>query len=257
MTVDPASPQPELVLTGERTLPGVPDERYWFARHVVAYRQACRRIAGRAVLDAGCGEGYGLAMLAQAGASRVIGVDVDPTVIAHVTRRYAAADARIVAVEAELGDVPLPDGAADRVVSFQVIEHLWDVPAYLAELRRLARPSAQVWVATPNRLTFTPGSDAPANPFHVREFTADELRDELSAAGLRVDRMLGVRHGKLLRTAEALLRRPLPEVLAAAPPEAWPRGTRRLVHRAAADWFAVCGGDLDTSLDLIAVARRR
>ena len=66
VTATPAH-APSLVLTGERTLPGIPDENYWFQRHVVAYRLAAAAAGGRVVLDAGCGEGYGLAMLADGG----------------------------------------------------------------------------------------------------------------------------------------------------------------------------------------------
>src|SRR2546423_10425196 len=51
-----------LPLTGERTVPGVPSENYWFRRHEAAYRFAAERIRGR-VLDLGCGEGYGAAVL--------------------------------------------------------------------------------------------------------------------------------------------------------------------------------------------------
>ena len=61
---DTAPSSPELILTGERTLPGIPEENYWFQRHVVAYRDAAERVAGMDVLDAGCGEGYGASILA-------------------------------------------------------------------------------------------------------------------------------------------------------------------------------------------------
>src|SRR6056297_2739459 len=94
----PGDHVPGLVLTGERTIPGIPDERYWFQRHVVAYSHIATRLAelaqatGPTVLDAGCGEGYGLAMLADAGATRVIGADLDATTVAHVQATYAASD---------------------------------------------------------------------------------------------------------------------------------------------------------------------
>lgn len=252
----PAAPAPgELALTGERTLPDIPDERYWFERHVAAYRVVAGRARHRTVLDAGCGEGYGLRLLADAGARRVIGVDLDPTVVAHVERRYAAADPRIEAMAAELGSLPLDDGEVDLAVSLQVIEHLWDIPAYLDSLRRVTRPGGEIVIATPNRLTFTPGSDTPVNPFHVREFTAGELRTELAAAGLHVVAVFGLHHGPMLRTAERLLRRPLPEALGATPAARWPRWVRALVHRVDADAFRITADDLDASLDVIAVCR--
>ena len=253
--VDPARVEdaPSLVLTGERTLPGIADETYWFERHVVAYRLAAAAAPGRVVLDAGCGEGYGLQMLAAAGAHRVVGADLEPDVVAHVERTYVRADGPIEVHACELMSLPLDDDAVHLTVSFQVIEHLHDIPGYLASLRRVTRPGGQVWIATPNRLTFTPGSDTPVNPFHTREFTADELRDELAAAGLRVASVLGVHHGRLLRSVERATRTPFPDLITRTPPAQWPGWVRRLVHRVRADHFVVHDRDLDASLDLLAV----
>ena len=248
-------PSDALTLTGERTLPGIPDESYWFARHVVAYRLVAGHVAGRTVLDAGCGEGYGLAMLADAGARRVVGADYDARVVDHVTSTYATSVPAVEAVACELMSLPLDDDEVDVTVSFQVIEHCYDIPGYLASLRRVTRPGGEVWIATPNRLTFTPGSDVPVNPFHTREFTAAELSAELADAGLVVERMLGVRHGPLLRSVERLRRAPMTD-LVADPPERWPVWFRRgVVHRVEPSWFRVTDDDLDTSLDLVAVCR--
>jgi SAM-dependent methyltransferase len=250
-----ASAPPELVLTGERTLPGIPEETYWFQRHVVAYRLAQARVAGEAVLDAGCGEGYGLAILAAGDARRVVGVDLEPRVIDHVRATYAVRTPAIEAHAAELMSLPLADDEIDTTVSLQVIEHLHDIPGYLRSLRRVTRPGGEVLIATPNRLTFTPDSDVPVNPFHTREFTADELAAELRAAGLEVVSILGVHHGRILRLVETVTRRTLPELLAAALPEDWPRWLRALVTRVTPDWFELRPDDLDHSLDLIAVCR--
>jgi SAM-dependent methyltransferase len=265
---------PPLVLTGERTLPGIPDERYWFERHVVAYALAAEQVhrlrhpatdaaaapasgdgSRPTVLDAGCGEGYGLAMLIAAGAGRVIGADLDAATVAHATRTYAAADPRIEVVAAELMSLPLADDEVDLTVSFQVIEHLHDIPGYLRSLRRVTRPGGEVLIATPNRLTFTPGSDTPVNPFHTREFTAAELDAELTAAGLSVTRIVGVRHGPRLTAAERHLGAPLPDLLAATSAEDWSRELREIVHATGAEDFEVDDTDLDTSLDLVAICR--
>lgn len=258
MTSQPAPPPPTLTLTGERTLPGIPDERYWFERHVVAYRYAAdlvRTADAGSVLDAGCGEGYGLPMLAAAGASRVIGADLDATVVAHVTATYARTHPGIEPVACELMSLPLRDDEVDMTVSFQVIEHLHDIPGYLRSLRRVTRPGGMVLVATPNRLTFTPGSDVPVNPFHTREFTAAELTDELQAAGLDVGLLLGVHHGPVLRTVERLAGRTFPDLVTATPSADWPGWLRRIVHRVDDSWFTTSDAALDDSLDLLAVCR--
>ena len=61
----------QLALTGERTVPGIPAENYWFRRHEIAYRFIRKRCAGRRVLEAGSGEGYGAAMIAETAQSVV------------------------------------------------------------------------------------------------------------------------------------------------------------------------------------------
>src|SRR5918996_1514706 len=50
---------PPLRLTGERTLPDVPEENYWFRRPLAVYEWIARRCAGLRVADLACGEGYG------------------------------------------------------------------------------------------------------------------------------------------------------------------------------------------------------
>ncbi|MGH3441175.1 MAG: class I SAM-dependent methyltransferase [Nitriliruptorales bacterium] len=244
--------EPEsLVLTGERTLPGVPDERYWFERHVVAYELAAAKAAGLRVLDAGCGEGYGAEMLRRAGAERVVAVDLDERVAAHADRAYP----EVAAVVAELSRLPLAPGSIDLVVCFQVVEHVWDVPALLGSLRRVLAARGELILSTPNRLTFTPDQDGPANPFHVREFSPDELRDELTTAGFHVGGLLGVHHGPGLQLVERVTG-PLHDVLGGDPPS-WPRGLRPLVHRVRPSWFRLRADQLESSLDLIALCRRR
>lgn len=241
---------PSLPLTGERTVPGVWYENYWYQRHVAAYRFARARLAGLRVLDAGCGEGYGTSMLAER-AAEAVGVELVPEVVAHARRTYP----HVEFVEAELGALPFEDASFDAVVSFQVIEHLWDVTGYLRELARVLRPGGQFLCATPNRLTFTPGSDTPRNPFHVEEFTAAELRDRLTGP-FSVEAVLGVRHGRRLRLVEGLAQRSFPDLVLAAPPDAWPAWLRGAVRAVRPGDFPLRAERVDASLDLLAIARR-
>lgn len=256
----PATSAPEaagLALTGERTLPGIADERYWFVRHEVAYRHVARDlvVAGMHVLDAGCGEGYGLALLAEAGAARIVGVDLDATTIAHVRRRYAAVDPRIEAIAAEFGSLPLDPDTMDLTVSLQVIEHVWDVAAYLDALVRVTRPGASIVIATPNRLTFTPDSDTPVNPFHVTEFAPDELRSSLVDAGLEVTELLGLHHTGEVARFEAEAGCSLPVVLGETEPSAWSKAVRTVVHATSTSDFTWRSDALGDSLDLLAICR--
>ena len=86
---------PPLALTGERTLPDVPAENYWFQRHLVVYRWIARRCPGLEVVDLACGEGYGTAALAERAMS-VVGVDANPEAHEHARLRYSRAGVRFV-----------------------------------------------------------------------------------------------------------------------------------------------------------------
>src|SRR4051794_14509737 len=86
---------PALSLTGERTLPHVPAENYWYRRHLVVYRWIAERVAGLDVVDLACGEGYGTAVLAER-AARVTGVDANPEAHEHARPKYTRPGVRFV-----------------------------------------------------------------------------------------------------------------------------------------------------------------
>jgi SAM-dependent methyltransferase len=238
-----------LVLTGERTLPGIADENYWFRRHEAAYRAIVPFVTGAVVLEAGCGEGYGADLLAQT-AHRVTALDYDALTVAHMHDAYRTVDV----IRGDLQRLPLGDGAVDAVVCMQVIEHLWDQPGFIAECARVLGTAGTLVISTPNRLTFSPDGDV-LNPFHTRELTAAELED-LLIPDFVVARMYGLRHGRRLTRFE---RRhgSLVSAQTAGPPETWPALARRCVRRVRTRDFTVDEHGVDDSLDLIAVARKR
>jgi SAM-dependent methyltransferase len=238
-----------LELTGERTVPGVAHENYWFRRHEVAYRFAAARCAGLDVIDAGCGEGYGTAILAER-ARTATGVELVADVCAHAARSYPAA----AFVQADLCALPLADGSAGAVVSLQVVEHLWDIPRFLDETARVLRAGGLFVCSTPNRLTFTRGG-RPVNPFHTVEFTADELAALLETRFAAVD-VLGVFHGRRLDADAGDRGAALPDLLLVTAPAARPAWLNALVASVTAGDFGVTADrPVDASLDLLALAR--
>jgi SAM-dependent methyltransferase len=240
----------ELTLTGERTLPGVPVENYWFRRHEAAYAALAPFTVGAVLLEAGCGEGYGAALLS-AVAHRVLAVDRAFRVAAHAARRYPG----VTVAQADLARLPLPDEALDVVSLLQVIEHLADQEAALAESARVLRPAGTLLLSTPNRLTFSPGRDVPVNPFHTRELSAEDLTTLLDKHFV-ITRLLGLRHGRRLRRWE---RRhgPLVDAQLAGPAVGWPPTLRRRVERVRCTDFQITARDPDSALDLLVVAYRR
>jgi SAM-dependent methyltransferase len=244
-------------MTGERTVPEVSEENYWFRRHEAAYRWLLPRCADAVVLEAGCGEGYGADLLAGV-ADLVVAVDYDGPSVAHVRTRYPA----VFAARTNLVVLPVRSGSVDVVANFQVIEHLWDQEAFLAECHRVLRPGGTLLVTTPNRITFSPGRDTPLNPFHTRELAATELSGLLHAAGFRIDFLGGLHHGPRLRELDAahggsLIDAQVDVVLGHLPGEAsWPDGLLADVAAVRSADFDIHDHDVDASLDLVAVARR-
>jgi SAM-dependent methyltransferase len=194
-----------LPLTGERTLPGVPGEEDWFARHDAAYRWAAQahaeQLVDAVVVEAGSGEGYGAELLRSAGARLVVALEVDASAAAHASSAYP----RVATVRANLATVPLADASADVVVCLQVVEHLWDLRGFLTDLVRVLRPGGLAIVSTPNRPVFSPGlarGAKPTNPFHVEELDAEQLASLLADAGLVDVQVHGLHHGPRIRAWE-------------------------------------------------------
>src|SRR5687767_11707688 len=128
---------PPLELTGERTLPDVPAENYWFRRHLAVYEWIGVRVRGLRVADLACGEGYGSDVLSGTAAD-VIGVDANPEAHEHARRRYARANLRF-----ERGLVEEFSEPRDAIVFLQTIEHIHD-PDSLLDAIAAAAPLAYV-----------------------------------------------------------------------------------------------------------------
>ncbi len=193
---------PPLELTGERTLPDVPAENYWFRRHQAAYEWIGARVVGARVLDLACGEGYGSEVLAR-GATDVLGVDANPEAYEHAQLRYSRQGLRFQRGLVETFGEP---GTFDAVVFLQTIEHVFDPVAVLEHVRSLLAPGGVAYASTPNVLTLAPrGAIKSANPWHLREYRAAEFRDLCRKVFAEVE-LLGLFHSRKLRVHELALR---------------------------------------------------
>lgn len=158
--------------TGERFVPGIAGEIEF--EHVHRYAFARRFVAGRRVLDAACGEGYGSALLAAA-AREVTGVDIDAPTLAHATTAYAGI-ANLVFRQGSATALPFADASFDAIVSFETIEHLpaAEQPAMVADFARVLAPGGLLILSAPNRVEYSERRGY-ANPFHQHEHDRGEL----------------------------------------------------------------------------------
>ncbi|MBA2630227.1 MAG: methyltransferase domain-containing protein [Thermoleophilaceae bacterium] len=238
---------PPLELTGERTMPDVPAENYWYRRHLAVYEWIAARCAGLDVVDMACGEGYGVEVLARR-ARRVTGVDANPEAHEHASLKYTRPGVAFARDLVERYSAP-----ADAVVFLQTIEHVERPEEVLRHFGSIIRPGGAVYVSTPNLLTLAPpGADKSDNPFHLREYRAEEFRALCSSAFGRVE-LYGLFHARKLRVHELALRAGWDRVHAAL------RVTRpfydRFTPAIAATDFALRTRGLDRALDFIAVLR--
>ena len=192
---------PPLALDGERTLPDVPAENYWFRRHLVVYEWIAARVAGLRVVDLASGEGYGSDTLARA-AAWVVGVEANPEAFEHARLRYRRENLRFARDMVERFAQP-----CDAVVFLQTIEHVPDPGAVLEHVKGMLSPGGAVYVSTPNVLTLAPaGAERSDNPWHVREYRPDEFRALCGAHFASVE-LRGVFHARKLAVHGWALRR--------------------------------------------------
>ncbi len=161
--------------TGERVVPGQTDVDL-MNEHLARYGFAESLVAGKRVLDAGCGVGYGSARLARS-ASRVVGLDNAREPLLATRNEYGDSPVRLA--QGDCRGLPFSGASFDVVVAFEVIEHLENWRGFLAETRRVLTPGGRLLVSTPNRVYYQQTRTTP-NLYHVHEFDYDEFREELA-----------------------------------------------------------------------------
>ena len=236
---------PPLALTGERTMPDVPAENYWYRRHLAVYEWIAARCAGLEVVDMACGEGYGTDVLARRARS-VTGVDANPEAHEHARLKYTRPG---VSFERDLIETYTRE--CDAVVFLQTIEHVERPEEVLRHFRSMLRPGGTAYVSTPNLLTLAPpGASKSDNPWHLREYRVEEFR-ALCASAFASFELYGLFHARKLRAHELALRAGWDRVHAAI-------GVTkpfydRFTPAIAASDFALRTDGLERALDFVAV----
>jgi 2-polyprenyl-3-methyl-5-hydroxy-6-metoxy-1,4-benzoquinol methylase len=246
---------PPLALTGERTLPDVPEENYWFRRHLVVYEWIAARTVGRRIVDMACGEGYGSDVLARGGAS-VVGVDANPEAHDHARLRYVRDNLRFERTLVEWFAEP-----CDAVVFLQTIEHVRNPDEVLEHFKAMLAaggPDGVAFVSTPNVLTLAPaGAEKSGNPWHLKEYRAAEFR-ALCEAHFGSVELLGLFHARKLRLHQWAIEHARWDDVhrrLGITERFYDRFTPAISVRDFALRSAERGADLDRALDFLAVCR--
>lgn len=192
----------ELEKTVERIVPKdfkSREEYLLYLRHVFVYEVLMSRLEEKdSVLEIGFGEGYGSNMISGFTKS-VIGLDVNEDAVNFANEKYGTSNCSFQKYDG--GKLPFEDQSFDTVVSYQVIEHIDDDLSYLKQIHRVLKNGGTFYLTTPNRLHRLEPGQEPWNPFHVREYSPEQLQELLGSVFPQVT-VKGVNAEKEVRQIE-------------------------------------------------------
>lgn len=129
------------------------------------------------ILDVACGEGYGTDLLSSI-ARKAVGVDLSVKNINHANKKYAGGKNNLEYIAADACNLPIESNSIEIVYSFETIEHLENIPAFLRSITHIMSDSGAGIISTP-RPNINPRSNKPFNPFHINELSAAEFENHL------------------------------------------------------------------------------
>ncbi|MFT3701056.1 MAG: class I SAM-dependent methyltransferase [Agriterribacter sp.] len=157
----------QILQTAERVSQKDGSDNYVYQRSLLAYLEAAKIISGK-VLEIGTGSGYGVEIIAPH-TIEFVTIDKHASDIIH-SEAFKKHNVRFI----QLNIPPLtdiPSDSFDFVITFQVIEHIPKDHAFLKEIFRVLKRNGKLIVTTPNKkMSIT------RNPWHVREYTVEELK---------------------------------------------------------------------------------
>ncbi len=166
------SPPPAIHFTGERLVPGMKSLRPLRTENLARFNFFLAHAVGDHFLDFGCGTGEGTHFLAGEAGREIAGIDIDFEAVKAAIELYRAQNISFSVMDTQA--MAFRSQIFDSIVSIEVIEHIPDPEAYLAEARRLLIPGGCFLLSTPNRLQSSPTKGS-LWPEHVREYSPEEL----------------------------------------------------------------------------------
>jgi SAM-dependent methyltransferase len=146
--------------------------------------------SGHRLLDLGCGEGRHTFEALRRGAD-VVSLDIDRTALGKTAwaAGLVGSETRRLAVQADARRLPFPDASFDRIICSEILEHLDDDHAAIAEVARVLRPGGRLAVTVPRcfpeRVCWALSREYRETPGgHVRIYQGSALARAVEAAGL-------------------------------------------------------------------------
>ena len=147
----------------------------WREEHQARYLWASEFTRGAQVLDIACGSGFGVKILLERGAARVVAADLSEEALLAAEEALRPFGDRAEVRKVDALEMSLEDGTFDAVTSMETLEHLPDPLRFVSEAARVLRPGGILALSTPNALVTLPEGGKPTNPFHMREYSPTEL----------------------------------------------------------------------------------
>ncbi len=173
---------PEQWGLGERLVPDAlasdSTSRSLLDGHMARYQRVARRGAGKVILDMACGSGYGSRFLKQAGASSVVGVDLNSAAIEYAKLRYPSPGVEFICADATTFQSPQ---RFDLIACFETIEHVPDPLAFARNLRSLLKDEGELFLSLPL------GETRHIDPYHLHAFSQEAIFSLLDTAGFEVN----------------------------------------------------------------------
>jgi ubiquinone/menaquinone biosynthesis C-methylase UbiE len=137
-----------------------------------AYEYAQDFVKGKRTADIGCADGYGTQYLADY-TQTTIGVDYSEATLAEARKKHAN-KTNLSFISGSVPPLPLESESVDVITAFQFIEHIESRLAFIREVHRVLKPGGVFLCSTPNAKM-----SIARNPFHVHEYTFDEMKKEM------------------------------------------------------------------------------